>query len=168
MCAHTFLVILCRARCMVHLWTLLFGWEPCKAELFCSSCPFSNQSVRRGVLGWLRVGAALLPWKGLSTHKPSTGVWTLLSLSPKAEILIFVHLGTTSEQQEQSSTQLCPASLHVILESLFCSRDVSGLFQAIFNLSLSQQVWDSVRKNPRRPLKTLDQSVWGKKKRKKC
>lgn len=47
--------------------------------------------------------------------------------------------------------------------SLF--RDTFGLFQAIFNLSLSQQVWDNLRKNRRRPLKTLDQSGENKKKK---
>lgn len=87
-----FFVFLCNASGMVFLSTFFVGLELCKAELFCSSCPFLNQSVR----------------------------------------------------------------------------DVFGLFQAIFNLSLSQQVWDNLRKNRRRPLKTLDQSVWGGKKRKKC
>lgn len=44
-------------------------------------------------------------------------------------------------------------------------RNAFRLFQAIFNLYLSQQVWDNLRKNHRRPLKALDQSVGGKKKK---
>ena len=44
-------------------------------------------------------------------------------------------------------------------------RDMFELFQAVFNFSLSQQVWDNLRKNRRRPLKTLDQSVGGENKK---
>lgn len=91
-----------------------------------------------GVLGWLRVSAAVLPWEGFSSHRssPSRGVW--------AEILLFVLLGTTSEQAQyvsRAAPSSCLGILWVNLElCLFCSGEVFGLFQVIFNLSLSQQV----------------------------
>lgn len=168
MCAHMFLVYLWKASGMVCLWTFLTGLGSCKAELFCCSCPFLNQRVRKGVFGLAQCWCSPAPME--SVLHPQEGFSQSWASSQRLKFWFLSSWGAPQSNPNMGTAapSSCSAFLRVNLElCLFCSRVVFGLFQAVFNLSLSQQVWDNLRKNHRRPLKTLDQSVWGKKKREK-